>query len=85
MPFVQALVVSHGADIEKASLQGTVAEAAPLITDTDLTVTALSLRLAESILKHQPAAAPEVVQQVWSAVLHSRAAVSKLDSQQLLR
>lgn len=61
---LQVVVASHGGDIDAAALQTTVHEVAPLITDTDLTVTALSLRLAEKILEQQPAAGPEVAKQV---------------------
>jgi hypothetical protein len=63
---MQVVVSSYGGDIDPAALQATVHEVALLISDTDLTVTALSLRLAESVLQHQPAAGPEVAKQVLS-------------------
>jgi hypothetical protein len=61
---MQVVVASYGSEIDPAALQTTVHEVAQLISDTDLTVTALSLRLAEKILLHQPAAGPEVAKQV---------------------
>lgn len=62
-------MASYGGDIDPAALRATVAEAAPLISDTDLTVTALSLRLAEKILQRQPAAGPDVAKQVLGLLL----------------
>jgi hypothetical protein len=61
---LQVVVARYGGEIDPAALAATVHEVALLISDTDLTVTALSLRLAEQVLQQQPAAGPEVAKQV---------------------
>ena len=66
----QALVSHHGKQVDAESLKAAMTEAVPLITDADLIVTALSLQLAESILKHQPAAAAAVSNEVGCSLLH---------------
>ncbi len=60
----QVVVAAHGRAIEAGLLEATVAEAAALVADSDLTVTALSLQLVTAVLRRQPKAGPAVASQV---------------------
>lgn len=60
----QVLVATRGAAMDAGLLEAAVAEAAALVSDTDLTVTALSLQLAAAVLQHQPKAGPSVAVKV---------------------
>lgn len=65
---LQAIVRKDGAGVEPAVLQGAVEEAAGLVDDGDLAVTALSLKFAVTALRAQPSAAGAVCGKVRGAV-----------------
>ena len=66
--FSQALVESRSDALDAAAVNAAVSEAAELVSDSDLTVTAQTLQLATAVLRHQPAAGPTVAEKVrlWS-------------------
>lgn len=66
---LDALVAKYGSSLDPASTSGTVAEASSLINDSDLSIAALSLKLAVTLLERQPGAAQEVVDKVLPAAL----------------
>lgn len=57
---LQALVTSHGAQVPQQLLQGVVGEVVALISEVDLVVAAMGLRLITSLVTRQPATAPTV-------------------------
>ena len=63
----QALVESRGEALDPGGGVNTaVGEAAELVSDSDLTVTAQTLQLATAVLRHQPAAGATVAQKARS-------------------
>ncbi len=58
----QALVESRGEALDAGGVNAAVSEAAELVSDSDLTVTAQTLQLATAVLRHQPAAGATVAQ-----------------------
>eukprot|EP00878_Enallax_costatus_P002222 GHUV01002394.1.p1 GENE.GHUV01002394.1~~GHUV01002394.1.p1 ORF type:complete len:958 (+),score=265.35 GHUV01002394.1:286-3159(+) len=66
---LDALVAKYGSSLDTASTTAVVAEASVLINDTDLSIAALSLKLAVTLLEKQPGVAQEVVDKVLPAGL----------------
>ena len=58
----QALVESRAEALDTGAVNAAVSEAAELVSDSDLTVTAQTLQLATAVLRHQPAAGATVAQ-----------------------
>ena len=50
--------------LDAAALKGAIAEAAELVSDGDLAITALTLQFATAVLRHQPGAAATVSEKV---------------------
>lgn len=50
--------------LDAAALTGAIAEAAELVSDGDLAITALTLQFATAVLRHQPGAAATVTGKV---------------------
>lgn len=58
---------ARGGKLDAGALGGAVAEAADLISDGDLAISAAALQLATAVLQRQPASAPAVAQKVRRA------------------
>ena len=57
---MQALVTKHGGEVPGALLSRVVEELVGLISDADLVVAAMSLRLCATLLMQQPSCAPTI-------------------------
>jgi cullin-associated NEDD8-dissociated protein 1 len=66
---LEALVAKYGPSLDPASTSALLAESSSLISDADLSIAALSLKLAVTLLKQQPAVAQQVVERVLPAGL----------------
>jgi hypothetical protein len=66
---LEALVAKYGPSLDPASTSALLAESSSLISDTDLSIAALSLKLAVTLLKQQPSVAQQVVERVLPAGL----------------
>jgi cullin-associated NEDD8-dissociated protein 1 len=66
---LDALVAKYGQHLQPQAVTTMVPEAAALITDTDLSLAALSLKLCGTLCKSQPSAAQQVVDAVLPAAL----------------
>ena len=58
--WLQALLELRGEALDAGAVDAAVSEAAELVSDSDLTVTAQTLQLATAVLRHQPAAGATV-------------------------
>ncbi len=61
---------SRGEALDAGGVNAAVSEAAELVSDSDLTVTAQTLQLATAVLRHQPAAGATVAQKARSAFIY---------------
>uniref|UniRef100_A0A383V8K4 TATA-binding protein interacting (TIP20) domain-containing protein n=1 Tax=Tetradesmus obliquus TaxID=3088 RepID=A0A383V8K4_TETOB len=66
---LEALVAKYGPSLDPASTSALLAESSSLISDADLSIAALSLKLAVTLLRQQPAVAQQVVERVLPAGL----------------
>jgi cullin-associated NEDD8-dissociated protein 1 len=66
---LEALASKYGPSMDPASTSALLAESSSLISDADLSIAALSLKLAVTLLKQQPAVAQQVVERVLPAGL----------------
>ncbi|KAF6251732.1 armadillo-type protein [Scenedesmus sp. NREL 46B-D3] len=66
---LEALAAKYGPSLDPASTSALLAESSSLISDADLSIAALSLKLAVTLLRQQPAVAQQVVERVLPAGL----------------
>lgn len=66
---LDALVAKYGTTLDSASTAAVISESSTLISDADLSIAALSLKLAVTLLSKQAGAAQHVVEKVLPAGL----------------